>query len=289
MRGKLRKAGVSVCLLASIVLLDGTVITYSNTEILDFESRYVAQAFDEARFKNELIRILRSEETVAGAIQGMNIPASHREVYRDHMEKLWGNDLVVNTFVDEVTAIIPALNLDNPASAREFGMAYSASWFQEKAMKGILRLDSEAIRINLRAAQGFFETIPASACRAAVLDEMTAPEMMKYEVSYLVTRPQPEVRGYLGTLRKSVISELSDYPSVKTVTPSQRQIVDRVLGQRLADALDAHPNGDAMWIGLDNINAMSDQALCDFTAITIRIAAEEKGEVGDWMVRYLLQ
>lgn len=289
MRVALKKAAGGVCLMASVVLLDGAVVTPSNTGILDFESRYVAQASDEAQFKADLIKILQSKEMVSRAIQTMNIPASHQEVYRDHMEKLWGNDLITTTFVDEVTTIIPVLKRDASFNAREFGLAYSASWFQEKALKGILRLDSEAIRIHLRAAQGFFETLPPRACRAAVFDEMTAPETMKYEVGYLVTRPQSEVRGYLSTQRNAVIAELSDYPSVKTVTPSQRQILDQVLGQRLLDALDAHPNGEEMWVGLDNINAMSDKALCDFTAIMLRIAADEQGEVGDWMVRYMLQ
>ncbi|XKH61346.1 hypothetical protein LG290_06360 [Halomonas sediminis] len=290
MKVKLRKAVGGVCLLASVVLLDGSIVTHSNTGgTLNFQSHYVAQAFDKARFKAELTKVLQSEEMVSNALQEFNLPAPHYDVYRDHMEKLWGNDLVVKAIVDEVTAIIPAMNLDNRNDAREFGMHYSAAWFQEKAMKGILRLDSDKIRIHLKVAQGLFENSPPALCRAAVFDELTAPESARLEIGYLVTRPPSEVRSYLGTLRESMIAELSDYPSVKTVGPSQRQILDQVMGQRLADALDAHPNGEEMWVGLDNLNAMSDQALCDLTAITMKIAADEPGEVGDWMVRYMLQ
>ncbi|MDR5900419.1 hypothetical protein QC823_15755 [Halomonas vilamensis] len=75
---------------------------------------------------------------------------------------------------------------------------------------------------------------------------MSAPDMLKYKVDYLVTRPQPEMRSYLSSLREAVTAELSNYPSVKTVTPSQRQILDQVLNQRLEDTLDAHPNGEEL-------------------------------------------
>jgi len=289
MRIKLKKAAAGVCLLASVVMLDGAVVTSNTSGVLEIQPRYVAHAFDEARFKAELARILQSEEMVTAALQNFDLPPSHYEVYRDHMTKLWGNDAVVDAFVDEVIAILPALNLENPAQAREFGLTYSAAWFQEKAMKGLLRLNSDKIRTHLKVAQGLFENSPPELCRAAVFDELTAPQSIRLEVGYLVTRPPSEVRGYLGALREAMLAEINDYPTVKTVGLSQRQILDQVLGQRLADALDAHPNGDEMWVGLDDPNAMSDQALCDLTAIMMRIAAEEPGEVGDWMVRYMIQ
>ncbi|MGM0694944.1 MAG: hypothetical protein ACQEUN_16305 [Pseudomonadota bacterium] len=289
MKVKLRKAAAGLCLLASVAMLDGAVVTSSTTGGFDIQPQYIAHAFDEARFKAELTKVLKSDKMVTDALQNFNLPPSHYDVYRDHMTKLWGNDTVVDAIVDEVTAILPALNLENASQAREFGMNYSTAWFQEKAMKGLLRLDSDKIRIHLKAAQGLFENSPPALCRAAVFDELTAPESIRLEIGYLVTRPPSEVRSYLGALREALLAEINDYPSVKTVGPSQRQILDQVLGQRLADALDAHPNGEEMWVGLDDPNAMSDQALCDLTAIMMKIAADEPGEVGDWMVRYMLQ
>lgn len=289
MRGKLRKAAVGLCLLASVIMLDGAVVTPSTSGGMDIQPRYVAHAFDKERFKAELTRILQSEQMVTDALRNFDLPPSHYDVHRDHMTKLWGNDAVVDTFVDEMIAILPALNLENTAQARQLGLTYSAAWFQEKALKGLLRLDSDKIRTHLKVAQGLFENSPPELCRAAVFDELTAPQSIRLEIGYLVTRPPSEVRSYLGALREAILAEINDYPNVKTTGPSQRQILDQVLGQRLADALDAHPNGDEMWVGLDDPNAMSDQALCDLTAIMMRIAADEPGEVGDWMVRYMLQ
>lgn len=289
MRGNLRKAIVGLCLLASVIMLDGAVVTSSTSVGMDIQPLYVAHAFDKARFKAELTRILQSEEMVTAALRNFDLPPSHYDVYRDHMTKLWGNDAVVDTFVDEVIAILPALNLESSAQVREFGMTYSAAWFQEKAMKGLLRLDSDKIRTHLKVAQGLFENSPPVLCRAAVFDELTAPQSIRLEIGYLVTRPPSEVRSYLGALREAMLAEINDYPAVKTVGLSQRQILDQVFGQRLVDALDAHPNGHELWVGLDDLNALSDQALCDLTAITMRIAADEPGEVGDWMVRYMVQ
>ncbi|WP_299230834.1 hypothetical protein [uncultured Halomonas sp.] len=286
---KLRKTVAGMCILASVIMLDGAVLTSEDTLGLNIQTKYVAHAFDEARFQAELTRILQSDEMVTTALRNFDLPPSHYDVYHDHMTKLWGNDAVVGTFMEEMIAILPALNLENSAQAREFGMNYSAAWFQEMAMKGLMRLNSNKIRTHLKVAQGLFENSPPELCRAAVFDELTAPQSIRLEVGYLVTRPPSEVRSYLGTLREALLAEINDYPTVKTVGPSQRQILDQVFGQRLADALDAHPNGDELWVGLDDLNAVSDQALCDLTAITMQIAADEPGEVGDWMVRYMLQ
>ncbi|NLC20804.1 MAG: hypothetical protein GX771_02700 [Halomonadaceae bacterium] len=289
MRIKLKKAAAGVCLLASVAILDGAIVTFNTSGGLDIQPRYVAHAFDEARFKAELTRILQSEEMISNALRNFDLPPSHYDVYRDHMMKLWGNDAVVDAFVDEVIAILPALNLENSAQTREFGLTYSAAWFQEKAMKGLLRLDSDKIRTYLKVAQGLFENSPPELCRAAVFDELAASQSILLEVGYLVTRPPSEVRSYLGALREAMLAEINEYPTVKTVGLSQRQVLDQVFGQRLSDALDAHPNGDELWVGLDDLNAVSDQALCDLTAIMMRIAADEPGEVGDWMVRYMFQ
>jgi hypothetical protein len=289
MKANLKKTVVGLFLLASVVMLDGAAVSTSSTGALSLQPRHIAHAFDEARFKAELTRILQSERVITDALQNFDLPPSHYDVYRDHMAKMWGNDAVVDTFVNEVTAILPALNLENASQAREFGMNYSAAWFQEKAMKGLRRLESDKIRVHLRVAQGLFENSPPELCRAAMFDELTVPESNHLEVSYLVTRPPSEVRSYLATLREAVLAEINDYPSVRTVGLSQRQILDQVFGQRLADALVAHPNGAELWVGLDDLNAVSDQALCDLTAILMQIAADEPGAVGDWMVRYMLQ
>ncbi|WP_254275411.1 hypothetical protein [Halomonas sp. 3H] len=289
MKVNLKKAVVGMCLIASVSMLDGAVVSTSSTGVLSLQPWHIAHAFDEARFKAELARVLQSERIIIDALQHFDLPPSHYDVYRDHMTKMWGNDAVVDTFVNEVTAILPALNPENAAQAREFGMNYSSAWFQEKAMKGLRRLESDKIRIHLRVAQGLFENSPPELCRAAMFDELTASESNRLEVGYMVTRPPSEVRSYLGVLREAMLAELNDYPTIKTVGLSQRQILEQVFGQRLADALDAHPNGAELWVGLDDLNAVSDQALCDLTAITMQIAADETGEVGDWMVRYMLQ
>lgn len=288
MRIKVRKIAVGLYLLASVVMLDGAIASPNSTGAFDLEPRYVDQAFDEARFKSKLTTFLKSDEMTTHALRNFDLPLSHYDVYREHMTRLWTNDEVVSAFVDEVTAILPALNLERSTQVREFGMTYSAAWFQEKAMKGLLRLDSDKIRVHLKAAQGLFENSPPELCRAAVFDELTALESIRMEIGYLVTRPPSEVRSYLGALREAMLAEINDYPTVKTVSPSQRQILDQVFAQRLSEALDAHPNGEEMWLGLDDLNAMSDQAICDLTAITMQIAADEPGEVGNWMVRYIL-
>lgn len=289
MKINLRKAAAGLCLLATVVMLDGAIVSSSSRGAFDLQPRYVAQAFDEARFKTEVTKVLKSDEMVTIALRNFDLPPSHYDVYRDHMTKLWGNDAIVDAIVDEVVAILPALNLENAAQAHDFGMNYSTAWFQEKAIKGLQRLDSDKIRVYFRAAQGLFENSPPALCRAAVFDELTPHDSIRMEVGYMVTRPPSVVRSYLGTMREALLAEINNYPSVKTVGPSQRKILDQVFGQRLADALDAHTNGEEMWAGLDAPNALSDQALCDLTAIMMKIAADEPGEVGDWMVIYLLQ
>lgn len=236
-----------------------------------------------------MISAMRNPEMIEKTMRDLNIPPSHQGVYRDHFKKVFDNDMLMNIFADEVMEIIPVMNLNNPEEAREFGFNYSSTWFIEKAMKGMSHLESSDIRELFRISIGLFQAVPPRLCSAMIREELTAAESMRYEIDYLTTRPQSEVRSYLSILRKAVSAEITEYPTEKTLTPTQRQILDDVFTERLVTTLNAHPNSDELWAGMGNPNALSDRGLCDFTTIIFKIAANEKGEVGDWMVRYILQ
>lgn len=248
---KLRKAVAGMCLLASVIMLDGAVVTSEDTLGLNIQTKYVAHAFDEARFKAELTAALKSDNMITVVFRRLQIPPSHYDVYHDHMTKLLRNDAVVDVYVDEVTAILPALSQGSANQAREFGLNYSLAWFQEKAMKGLIRLESDKVHVYLRIAQGLFENIPPELSCATVFDELTAPEALRLETGYLISRSVSEVRSYLGAFREAIFAEINDYPRVKIIGSSKRQILDQILGQRLVEALNTHPNGEEIWVGLN--------------------------------------
>lgn len=289
MNPKLIKNAFLPFVVTALTLLDGSAVRQGPDGYLRYQSSYTAQASDEASIRDVMVNTLTSEAVADRFIQDLSIPPSHEGVYREHLTKTWNNKLIRDAFVDEVMAILPALRQDTLADTRELIIAYSASWFQEKAMNGLQRLDASDLKINIRFAEGLLEYLPPSTCKAVLFDEASASEVIQYEVSYMVTLPKQDVRAYLNTMRAALVAELNDYPAVQPLSASQRQIAQAVLDERLMATLEYHPNGPEILAGFDSLNALSDEAVCSLTAMIMHVAATEEGAVGNWLMRYVLE
>ena len=223
------------------------------------------------------------------ALAMMDIPRQHQEVYRTHLERAWGNDTVLEAFLDDAVNLFSTLDLTDRATVRVISQNFSAAWFQEKALAGLRRLEVADLREFFRFSYQMLAEAPPAACAALVREELTAPEAARLEVQLLARSPSDAVRGYLDIMRRALIAEITDYPSIKRLGQSERMVVDQALGSRFLGALEAHPMSDQLMLGLEQPGALTDAALCEFNLLAAEVVLTEPGQIGDWMLRIMLE
>ncbi|MDZ7854203.1 MAG: hypothetical protein U5L98_16600 [Halomonas sp.] len=287
MKQRLIRAITGLCLTASLTWLDGGFLV-STERGLAFHPSMVAHASAEAVIRAELSRLLRDPEFQTRAIRQMEVPPGQEAVYLEHMEKAWGNDAVMSVFLDDLLQLIEVMQLDDREARRNLTRNFASAWFQEKSFNGVRRLKSEEQREFFRFALLLTKVVSTEHCAAIAREELSAPELARVEIQGFSVLPTATLRAYLGILRKALIAEVTEHPPVPTLGPSERMVVEETIGAQLFAALGNHPNGERLALGLDNQAYLSDAELCELNTMILDLAVEERGQIGEWVIRYML-
>lgn len=287
MKQRLTRTFSGLCLVVSLSWLDGGTFVATERGMV-IHSPMVAHASAETTFRSEMSRLLRDRKFQSQAVRQMGVPRHQEAVYLDHMEKAWGNDAVMSAFLDDLFQLIEVMHMDDPETSRNLTRNFSSAWFQEKSLTGIKRLASEEQREFFRFSLLLMKVVSTKDCAAIVREELSAPESSRVEVQGFSNLPTATLRAYLSILRKSLIAEVTEHPPIRTLGPSERMVVEETFGAQLFAALDNHPNGEQLVLGLDNPTYLSDAELCELTTLVLDLAVEEQGQIGDWVIRYML-
>ena len=174
----------------------------------------------------EVAKIVRTPAFVERALDENGLMGMPRQVIREHLQELYKSNEVIEMFVKEVLNA-GGLNWDKDKQA-DYGKKFGAELFLSYAMKGMSRLTLDEQKIFLKFMLNWLQVASADDCKKLMVGggKTNSLDDAKIEMKYYHRMEREELRRYYSMLRKSIIAELTGYPSARSLNQQQAKIAE---------------------------------------------------------------
>jgi len=237
------------------------------------------------KYFNQIVQQPRFIESV---LDGYRLTGMPRDVMREHMNELYSNKALIKRMVSELASA----NFEdkNNEDARLLGRMLGSELVMSLAMKGMTRLSVDEQRGFLAYMHKWMIFANDEDCKWMMTNgaSSSALDSGSVEMKYHSRFTKPELQTYYRLLRKSIAAELNDFPSKKTLNPSQVQIAESAFEREFDLAI---KNGR---LKLNVLTAMSDMEnslardVCEAGKFIFQTVNNMKGFTGDLVVTKMI-
>lgn len=237
------------------------------------------------KYFNQIVQQPRFIESVLDSYGLTGIP---RVVMREHMKELYNNKALIKRMVGELASA----NFQDKTTedSRLLGRMLGSELVMSLAMKGMTRLPVDDARRFFSFMHKWMIFANDDDCKwmMTVGTTSSALDAGSVEMKYYSRFTKPELQSYFRLLRKSIAAEINDFPSKKTLNPSQVQIADSAFEREFDLAI---KNGR---LTLSVLTAMSDMEnssardVCEAGKFIFQTVSNMKGFTGDLVVTKMI-
>lgn len=245
-----------------------------------------APAADWPAIEAKLKKAVASPAFVEAVLDQYKLQGTTRAAMRTHLSSLYRSDEVIKALVAEMRHA--GIDKDNDVingNALQVGRRFGAELFQSWAIKGLARLPAADQRQFYVFILKWMNVASADDCKRLMFsDEQSALDNGRLEMKYYPRMAQGELEAYFGLMRKAVLAELRDFPSVRSLNREQLEIADKAFEAKLEERV---RRGD---LPVDTLLAMVEPsnagapAACESGKLIFRTLLDMKGFAGDLMV-----
>lgn len=241
-------------------------------------------ALAQSSVAREIVEFMFSNQELHFEIVDMlNPPEEYRGIVLEHLQSMFGSEILERRFLQMLGTGLDTI-ITMPAEARgRLARELAAGITAQLASSGLSRLPPEDLRFMFEVLDYSVARSSIESCARMFREEFDALEMSQWELSHIFSMREEFVRRYFRVIRTAVFSEAASRPARRQLSATQREVVETVLTARLEELLERGEISDALLYP----QAASDAALCNDNAAFIRIALEDEGLLGDWMLLYM--
>jgi hypothetical protein len=227
-------------------------------------------------------------------MQAYGLASDKTKLLVNHYMVIVNESAVVNRLFEEVKSlgVIDRL-LDNPRNV-ENEVSKLASFgyelFEAMSIKGLRRLDHNDLRHYLRLLNVMLEVLPPKLCRAVVLGDVSEQKAEAQFIIYAFSKmTNAEIESYLRIVRRAILAEVRDFPSVRSLTETQRDNAQKAFESAFFKRLDRHPRSNHIVAAFENMQNAPARDLCDANNEVILTMLDMTGILGEWQVKTFIE
>lgn len=245
-------------------------------------ARAASPHYSLAQMENLMRAELQKPAAIDKIVAKANLDPLSSTIFREHIEKLYRNDLLIRRISQELVRAQSSMSGDNAFEmAKEIGKETSS----KLTVLGLRRLSDEDVKryfyyITLIAAN----SKPAQ-CKAIFSDDGASDATAEYKAVRL--SGGAALSHFLSLNRRSIFAELADAPSIATVSANQKNLAEKAYEKLLYEALIKLPQHDMERISaaLQDMEHASDVDTCDAFYVMFKAMHDMAGMPGAWYRR----
>lgn len=245
-----------------------------------------APAADWPAIEAKLKKAVASPAFVEAVLDHYKLQGTTRAAMRTHLSSLYRNDEVIKALVAEMRHA--GIDKDDDVlngNALQVGRRFGAELFQSWAIKGLARLPAADQRQFYVFILKWMNVASADDCKRLMFsDEQSALDSGRLEMKYYPRMAQAELETYFGLMRKAVLAELRDFPSVRTLNREQLEIADKAFEARLEERVRRGDMPVETLLAMIEPSKADAPAACEAGKLIFRTLLDMKGFAGDLMV-----
>lgn len=237
------------------------------------------------KYFNQIVQQPKFLESVLDSYRLIGMP---RDVMREHMIELYSNKALIKRMVGELASA----NFQDKTTedSRLLGRMLGSELVMSLAMKGMTRLPVDD-------ARGFFSFMHKwmifandDDCKwmMTVGTTSSALDAGSVEMKYYSRFTKPELQSYFRLVRKSIAAEINDFPSKKTLNPSQVQIADSAFEREFDLAIKNGRLTSSVLTAMSDMENSSARDVCEAGKFIFQTVSNMKGFTGDLVVTKMI-
>lgn len=188
--------------------------------------------------EQELGKLIRNPAFIEKILDQYKLEGMPREVLKEHILELYKNNDVLKFLIKE--AEIAGFNKFSDENGFNYGRNFGAELFVSYSMKGMSRLSLDDQKFFIKYMLNWMHVASDNDCKKMLVNGGASSSLddANIEMKYYHRIERETLRSYFYVLRKSIIAEILDYPSSKTINQQQSKIADDAFEKELLSAID---------------------------------------------------
>lgn len=233
--------------------------------------------------RTELRRQFGTDEQIDRVVQrafgGQQLPPQKLAIVRANIRTLLSHEALPRRVAEMMQPLIS----DQKISAEE-GKAAGIELILGMQAKGLRRLPTDSQAGFVRYMVQMMRMIPASQCKAMLMGQVSTARAAEIERFYMATLPQARFEYVQSLYLQAALSELRGYPEVRTITPEQAKLADRVLDVARKERLKKLPLPLLQRVSEVGLEGADADDACQFTSAALESMLDMKDPYLGWQL-----
>jgi hypothetical protein len=187
----------------------------------------------------EIAKVVRAPLFVESVLDQYGLHGMPRQVIKEHFLEIYKNNEVIEMIVKEL--LNAGAEKWDKKTQFEYGRKFGAELFLTYALKGMRRLDYQDQRSYIKLMLNWMEVASDIDCKKLIVEggKTSASEDSNLEMKYYHLIEKEILRNYFLILRKSILAEIRDFPSVRNINQQQALIAESAYESRLLSRVES--------------------------------------------------
>lgn len=230
-------------------------------------------------FLKELYADMDYDEIVQSTIG----ETSHHKLYVQFFKDILMDDellVPISSLIYDNKALLD----DNPSLAAPL----ASTWSISTALKGVSRLSDEDQLFFIEMTLLQINMIDDKACALMIVGDSSNEELSSIGFEAMEPLPGRLIKGYLSTLKSSLLAEVRDYPLERFLSASERQVADTAFEKAYIGGLMAHDESEELITAATDPKLSNPHYICENAKVMFSSILDVEGYTGTLVVRNLL-